>query len=98
MIRGCATTSRKDEHGTWITPEVEAGYSELHELGYAHSVETWRDGELQATATMLRDHAVTEVPAIRLGDRWVSGEWGVPAARALSCQRRSAHRSLAPAG
>ena len=60
--------------------------------------ETWRDGELQATATMLRDHAVTEVPAIRLGDRWVSGEWGVPAARALSCQRRSAHRSLAPAG
>jgi len=46
VIRGCATASRKDEHGTWITPEVEAGYSELHELGYAHSVETWREGEL----------------------------------------------------
>lgn len=60
--------------------------------------ETWRDAELQATATMLRDHAVAELPAIRIGGRWVSGEWGAPAARALSCQRRAAHRPLAPAG
>jgi len=46
VIRGCATTPRKDGQGTWITPEVEAGYTALHDLGYAHSVETWRDGAL----------------------------------------------------
>ena len=60
--------------------------------------EMWRDAELQATATMLRDHGVHELPAMRIGGRWVSGEWGVPAARALRCQRRSAQRPLAPVG
>ncbi len=32
--------------GTWITPAIRAAYGELHRLGYAHSVETWMDGEL----------------------------------------------------
>jgi leucyl/phenylalanyl-tRNA--protein transferase len=32
--------------GTWITPEMVTAYEELHRLGYAHSVEAWRDGEL----------------------------------------------------
>ncbi len=30
--------------GTWITPEIQAVYGELHALGYAHSVETWYEG------------------------------------------------------
>ena len=30
----------------WITGQVAAAYGELHRLGWAHSVETWRDGEL----------------------------------------------------
>lgn len=34
------------EEGTWITPEMVSAYEELHRLGYAHSVETWQDGEL----------------------------------------------------
>ncbi len=46
VIHACAETPRKDGTGTWITPEVEAGYAALHDLGYAHSVETWADGEL----------------------------------------------------
>lgn len=29
------------EGGTWITPEMIEAYTRLHELGYAHSVETW---------------------------------------------------------
>jgi leucyl/phenylalanyl-tRNA--protein transferase len=32
--------------GTWInTPLIDA-YTRLHELGFAHSVEAWQDGEL----------------------------------------------------
>lgn len=34
------------EEGTWVTPEMLAAYCELHRLGYAHSVESWQDGEL----------------------------------------------------
>jgi len=31
---------------TWINAPIERLYNRLHELGYAHSIETWRDGEL----------------------------------------------------
>ena len=34
------------EEGTWITPEVVAGYTRLHELGWAHSLEVWEGPEL----------------------------------------------------
>ena len=37
---------RDGQAGTWIQPEMVAAYSELHRLGYAHSVETWLDDEL----------------------------------------------------
>ena len=32
--------------GTWITPEMLEAYRRLHELGYAHSIETWQEGQL----------------------------------------------------
>lgn len=32
--------------GTWITRDIVEAYTRLHDLGYAHSVETWADGEL----------------------------------------------------
>jgi leucyl/phenylalanyl-tRNA---protein transferase len=32
--------------GTWLSPEMQAAYSAMHELGYAHSVETWYQGRL----------------------------------------------------
>jgi leucyl/phenylalanyl-tRNA--protein transferase len=41
VIRACAT--RKD---TWINREIIESYERLHELGFAHSVESWRDGQL----------------------------------------------------
>lgn len=46
VIRNCATVSRKGEKGTWITEEMIAAYIRLHQAGYAHSVEAWRDGDL----------------------------------------------------
>ena len=45
VILGCQGP-RKKESGTWITEEMLEAYVRLHELGYAHSVEAWRDGEL----------------------------------------------------
>jgi len=46
VILACATVPRNGQNGTWITPEMQAAYRRLHALGYAHSVETWIDGEL----------------------------------------------------
>lgn len=46
VIAACAGTKRRGEDGTWITPEVRAAYTALHERGYAHSVEVRAAGEL----------------------------------------------------
>ena len=46
VIGHCATTPRDGQPGTWITPEMQAAYFRLHELGHAHCVETWIDGQL----------------------------------------------------
>jgi len=43
VMLGCADPTRP--HG-WIDARFVHAYTRLHELGYAHSVETWRDGEL----------------------------------------------------
>lgn len=45
VIRACAAPRRGDS-GTWILPEMITAYERLHALGYAHSVEAWREGEL----------------------------------------------------
>lgn len=46
VIRHCAHTSRKGHPGTWIVDEMIEAYQALHLAGYAHSVETWIDGQL----------------------------------------------------
>ena len=46
VIAACAGAARAGQDGTWIAPEIIAAYCGLHEMGYAHSVETWVDGEL----------------------------------------------------
>jgi leucyl/phenylalanyl-tRNA--protein transferase len=46
VIRACKATPRSGQDGTWITDEMEAAYTTLHRLGYAHSVESWAEGEL----------------------------------------------------
>lgn len=43
VIDGCA---HDRSEGTWITPDVVEAYQRLHELGYAHSIEVWKDTEL----------------------------------------------------
>jgi len=46
VIHNCSKTPRKGEDGTWITREMKNAYIRLHEAGYAHSAESWLDGEL----------------------------------------------------
>jgi leucyl/phenylalanyl-tRNA---protein transferase len=45
VITACARVPRR-EKGTWITPAMIEAYTHLHELGFAHSVETWNDTTL----------------------------------------------------
>lgn len=45
VLRQCAAP-RSYADGTWITPEMQAAYLQLHALGIAHSFESWQDGEL----------------------------------------------------
>jgi len=47
VMHGCAgPRPQYPEGGTWITAEMVKAYVQLHELGYAHSVETWQEGRL----------------------------------------------------
>ncbi|HXN15168.1 MAG TPA: leucyl/phenylalanyl-tRNA--protein transferase, partial [Usitatibacter sp.] len=45
VMEKCAAP-RDAQGGTWIVPEMIEAYTKLHELGFAHSVESWQDGEL----------------------------------------------------
>lgn len=45
VIERCAAP-REGGGGTWITPQMRRAYTQLHERGIAHSVESWRAGEL----------------------------------------------------
>lgn len=50
VMQGCASrgadTADSPGAATWITAEMCAAYQRLHDLGYAHSAETWIDGRL----------------------------------------------------
>ncbi len=46
VIRECAMVRLEQGGDTWIVPEMIEAYERLHSLGYAHSVEVWREGEL----------------------------------------------------
>ena len=46
VIRACARARDTRGSGTWITADMIEAYMELHRLGFAHSVEAWRNGSL----------------------------------------------------
>lgn len=46
VIHACATTPRDGQAGTWIVPDMVKAYTALHHAGYAHSIETWINGQL----------------------------------------------------
>lgn len=46
VIRACAEATGPKRKETWINRTIEESYTDLHRLGFAHSVECWLDGEL----------------------------------------------------
>jgi leucyl/phenylalanyl-tRNA--protein transferase len=46
VMRACAEMPRPGQNGTWITDDLIAGFTGLHEEGLAHSVEAFADGAL----------------------------------------------------
>ncbi|NCO03651.1 MAG: leucyl/phenylalanyl-tRNA--protein transferase [Alphaproteobacteria bacterium] len=49
IIDGCAMTSEDEKQGrdkTWINAPIRDVFIQLHHMGYAHSVECWKEGKL----------------------------------------------------
>ena len=45
VVAACAAP-RSHDAGTWITADMRRAYGGLHRMGFAHSLEVWREGEL----------------------------------------------------
>lgn len=63
VIEACAEAKRDGQNGTWITEQMIKAYDKLHQLGYAKSVEVWKNNRL-----------VGGLYGIDLGNRVFSGE------------------------
>ena len=46
VITNCQQVKRVGQNGTWITDDMISAYCKLHELGFAKSVEVWKNNEL----------------------------------------------------
>ena len=46
VVYQCATISRSHESSTWITERFQTAYWQLHQTGFARSIEVWEDNEL----------------------------------------------------
>jgi leucyl/phenylalanyl-tRNA---protein transferase len=98
VIAACAEP-RPGQDGTWITPEMNAAYSRLFEMGHAHSVETWADGLLVGglygvalgrmffgESMFTRATDASKVGFVHMVAQF--GRWGVPL---IDCQMPTAH-------
>jgi leucyl/phenylalanyl-tRNA--protein transferase len=46
VIQNCASAERPGQDGTWIVSDIIAAYEKMHQLGWAHSAESYVDGKL----------------------------------------------------
>ena len=98
VMEACA--SPRDGHaGTWIVPEMVEAYTRLNEMGFAHSVESWRDGELAGglygmaigkvffgESMFARAPDASKVALARLVERLRDSDF-----RVIDCQQATAH-------
>lgn len=79
VIEGCKNVERAGQSGTWITDEMEAAYTALHRLGYAHSVEVWLPEEKGDAGPAPAPEEVMEGQELRRRDRSIlaGGLYGV---------------------
>jgi len=98
VIAACAAP--RDGHGgTWILPEMISAYTALHERGFVHSVESWRDGELAGglygmalgkvffgESMFTRSPDASKVALVRLVERLKARGF-----RVIDCQQSTGH-------
>ncbi len=98
VMRACAAP-RADAAGTWISQAMLAAYTRMHAAGYAHSVETWRDGELvgglygvaigrmfYGESMFSRMPDASKVALVRLAQQLQQWEFGL-----IDCQMETPH-------
>jgi leucyl/phenylalanyl-tRNA--protein transferase len=102
VIEACADPARS---GRWISRRVIAAYTRLYELGWVHSVETWRDGRLvgglygvliggffAGESMFHRETDASKVALLGLVERMYDGSrGGDPAERLVDVQWRTPH-------
>jgi leucyl/phenylalanyl-tRNA--protein transferase len=98
VMRACAAP-REDAAGTWISSAMVAAYTRLHQAGYAHSVETWHQGELvgglygvavgrmfYGESMFSREPDASKVALVRLAQQLQQWAFGL-----IDCQMETAH-------
>ena len=98
VIEACAAP-RDGQAGTWIVPEMVEAYVRLHELGFAHSVESWHEGRLAGglygmalgdaffgESMFARAPDASKVALVRLVERLRAA-----GCRVIDCQQATAH-------
>lgn len=98
VMRACAQP-RDGAGGTWISPAMIAAYTRLFEAGYAHSVETWREGRLvgglygvaigrmfYGESMFSREPDASKVALVRLARQLQAWGFGL-----IDCQMETAH-------
>lgn len=97
VIAGCKNVERAGQSGTWITDEMESAYTELHRLGYAHSVEVWlpeeRLGVVPAPGSSESIDGDRGELFRREGEILVGGLYGVSLGRIYFGESMFSHRS-----
>lgn len=46
VINACGTVERPGQDDTWLNADMQQAYTQLHQMGYAHSVEAWYNNTL----------------------------------------------------
>ena len=98
-LAAAAPSEGEGEGGTWISPAMIAAYTRLFEAGYAHSVETWRDGRLvgglygvaigrmfYGESMFSREPDASRVALVRLARQLQQWEFGL-----IDCQMETPH-------
>jgi leucyl/phenylalanyl-tRNA---protein transferase len=98
VMKECAAP-RDGQAGTWIMPEMIEAYERLHRLGFAHSVESWKDGDLVGglyglalgkvffgESMFSRAPDASKVALVKLVERLRAADF-----RVIDCQQATAH-------
>ncbi len=98
VIRACAAP-RRTEQGTWITADILTAFKQLHDDGWAHSLEIWNAGSLVGGLyglaigrTFFAESMYSAIPnASKLAVMTLSRMMEISAFDIVDCQVESSH-------